>query len=70
MSQVMQDYRPFSLDENDRDIHTRGSMKIVAKRVLGIENDIYVSDSIKLKRRELHFANTNVTEALKKIGGG
>lgn len=66
----MQDYRPFSLDENDRDIHTRGSVKIVAKRVLGIENDIYVSDSIKLKRRELHFANTNVTEALKKIGGG
>lgn len=66
----MQDYRPVNLDENDHDVHMRGSMRIVAKRALGLENDIYVSDSIKLKRRELHFANTNITEALKKIGGG
>ena len=60
-----QNYKPVLLDANDLKEVNRGSIVINAKRATETVNNIYISDRVKLKPKQQHFIDMNLSEALK-----
>jgi len=61
-------YKPVEIDRNDIFPINRGEVNIMARKVTTANNDIYVSDNVKLKPKQLHNIDRNILEALKKLG--
>lgn len=60
-----QNYKPVLLDANDVKETSRGSVLVSAKRATETSNNIYISDKVKLKPKQQHFIDMNLSEALK-----
>lgn len=62
-----QQYKEVKIDEEDVRSEQRGKVDISARKVVSANNNVYVSDSVKLKRRQLHEMDTGISEAVKKL---
>lgn len=62
-----QQYKDIEIDEGDVRTENRMNVDVTAKRVISTNNNIYVSDSVKLKKRQFHEIDTGISEAIKKI---
>jgi len=60
-------YKPVEIDRNDISPINRGNINITARKINTANNNIYVSDNIKLKPKQLHNIDKNISEALKKL---
>jgi len=56
------------LDANDVKETSRGSVLISAKRATETTNNIYISDRVKLKPKQQHFIDMNLSKALQVLG--
>ncbi len=63
-----QNYKPVLLDANDVKETSRGSVLISAKRATETTNNIYISDRVKLKPKQQHFIDMNLSKALHVLG--
>ena len=65
----VQQYKPIIFDITETiDTQYKG-MKCKATKVISYDNDIYISDRAKVKRRQLHYTNTRINEAAQTVGG-
>lgn len=62
-----QQYKDIEIDEWDVRTERKGSLEISAKRVVSSNNNVYVSDNVKLKKRQFHEIDTGISEAVKKL---
>ena len=63
-----QNYKPVLLDANDVKETSRGSVLVSAKRATETANNIYISDRVKLKPKQQHFIDTNLSKTLQVLG--
>lgn len=62
-----QSYKPVSIDKNNKLELSRGEANISAYRLSSANNEIYASSNIRLKPKEQHSIDTDITETLKKL---
>lgn len=60
-------YNAIAIDDSDIRTEKRNDVDISTKKVLSANNNIYVSDNVKLKGRQLHEIDTGISQALKKL---
>ena len=66
----VQNYKPIELDTNNPKHEKRGSKDITMYYSKNTINNIYISKEVKLKRKQLHEIDSNITKSLKKIKAG
>lgn len=64
---IEQSYKPVNLDKSNVSEINRGRINISTYKVLTAENNIYVSNNIRLKPKELHTIDLSISESLKKL---
>lgn len=64
---IEQSYKPVNLDKSNVSEINRGRINISTYKVLTAENNIYVSNNIRLKPKELHAIDLSISESLKKL---
>ncbi len=64
----VQNYKPVTYDESDQISTSYKDLPCTATKVTGYDNDIYVSDKVKLKPKQLHYTNTRINEAAALVG--
>lgn len=64
---IEQSYKPVNLDKSNVSEINRGRINISTYKVLTSENNIYVSNNIRLKPKELHTIDLSISESLKKL---
>lgn len=64
---IEQSYKPVNLDKSNVSEINRGRINISTYKVLTAENNIYVSNNIRLKPKELHTIDLSIPESLKKL---
>lgn len=64
---IEQSYKPVNLDKSNVSEINRGRINISIYKVLTAENNIYVSNNIRLKPKELHTIDLSISESLKKL---
>lgn len=64
---IEQSYKPVNLDKSNVSEINRGCINISTYKVLTAENNIYVSNNIRLKPKELHAIDLSISESLKKL---
>lgn len=62
-----QNYKPVIIDKNNNLELNRGQINISVSKLTDVNNDIYVSSSIRLKPKEQHNIDTSITETLRKL---
>lgn len=60
---VLQNYKPYEVDTSDTAETVRGGQKLNLSRVTNSKYDMYATDSVKLKPKELHNLNKCITSA-------
>lgn len=63
-----QAYRDVVLDPADTTTSTRDSKTVIATRVSSVNNKLYVSNELTLKRRAVHNIDTGISQAMEKLG--
>lgn len=64
---IEQSYKPVNLDKSNVSEINRGHINISTYKVITAENNIYVSNNIRLKPKELHTIDLSISESLKKL---
>lgn len=64
---IEQSYKPVNLDKSNVSEINRGRINISTYKVLTAENNIYVSNNIRLKPKELYTIDLSISESLKKL---
>ncbi len=62
-----QRYKKFTLDENQKIDVPYKNLSCIATKAVGYDNDFYISDKVKLKPKQLHYANTQINEAIRLV---
>lgn len=60
-------FKPVNLDKNNVFEVDRGRVNISTYKILTAENNIYVSNNVRLKPKELHTIDLSITESLQKL---
>lgn len=63
-----QNYKPVTLDGNDKINTSYKDLSCTATKAIGVDNDIYISDKIKLKPKQLNYVNARVNKAVSLVG--
>ena len=66
----VQNYKTIELDTNNPKHEKRGSKELTMYHSKNTINNIYISKEVKLKRKQLHEIDSNITKSLKKIKAG
>ena len=60
-------FRPVNLDKNNVFESNRGDVNILAYKIINAKNNIYVSNGVRLKPKELHKIDLSITQSLEKL---
>ena len=63
-----QNYKPVTLDENNKINTSYKELLCSATKAIGYNNDIYISDKVKLKPKQLNFVNNKLNKAANMVG--
>lgn len=63
-----QNYKPVAVDEKQSLQSQRGEISIVANKITTANNDIYVSNAVTLKPKQLHFIDNCISDTVKTMG--
>lgn len=63
----IQYYNPVAIDKTDTISLLKKEQQLTGAKVKSAKNNIYLSDGVKISRRELHTIDKNITKTLKKL---
>ena len=63
-----QNFRPIVYDETDTVSTSYKDLPCTATKVIGFDNDLYVSDKLKLKPKQVNYVNARINEAVSLVG--
>lgn len=69
-SAVVQSFRPVVFDENEKIETKYGKLGCTATKAIGYNNDIYISDKLHLKRKQVNYVNSQINKAINHVPTG